>query len=200
MQVWHDNLGCNVRYSQIRTSAGRRTRPCNTACGRAAPCRRYWRCSRARPWPLSERPDLIPCTAPGDPALARNLVGAAGGHPKTTWCVTVTDEQGHAIGHGCARPEPEDNRKHRGKPGPPDGHDPPGGTGNRDGPGFAFTATGHPGPPGGYGTWKLSTGTPGHADLMVVLDPIDSEDCPGPPRDLHRTSLSAARRHLRFRT
>ena len=31
---------------------------------------------------------------------------AAAGHPKTTWCVTVTDQDGHAIGHGCARPEP----------------------------------------------------------------------------------------------
>jgi hypothetical protein len=57
-----------VLFSQIRTSADRRTRPCTyTACGRAAPCRRYRRCSRARPWPLAERPDLIPCTASGDP-------------------------------------------------------------------------------------------------------------------------------------
>ena len=37
-----------------------------------------------------------------DPGLARDLVGAAARNPRSTWCVTVTDSQGHAIGHGCA--------------------------------------------------------------------------------------------------
>ena len=54
---------------------------------------------------LAERPGEIRGIGPIDPALARDLARAASGHPKTTWCVTVTDEQGHAIGHGCARPE-----------------------------------------------------------------------------------------------
>ena len=49
-------------------------------------------------------------------------------------------------------------------------------TGNRDGPGFAFTATGQEGPPGGYGTWRLRT--PGNGpDLLVTLDPIPAGDC-----------------------
>ena len=31
---------------------------------------------------------------------------AATPNPKTTWCVTVTDEQCHAVAHGCAQPNP----------------------------------------------------------------------------------------------
>lgn len=45
-----------------------------------------------------------------------------------------------------------------------------------DGPGFAFTAAGQHGPPGGYGTWKLSTGV-GGADLIVAIDPITTDEC-----------------------
>ena len=55
---------------------------------------------------LAGRPAEIPGLGPADPALARDLARAAARNPKTTWCVTVTDGQGHAIGHGCARPEP----------------------------------------------------------------------------------------------
>ena len=88
---------------------------------------------------------------------------AAARNPKTTWCVTVTDEHGHAIGHGCARPEPKSHRKRAG-PGPP------GGTG------FTFTPASRDGPPGGYGTWILRT--PGSGpDLRVTLDPIGTRDC-----------------------
>src|SRR5271165_1309216 len=71
---------------------------------------------------LADRPGEIHGIGPIDPALARDLAGAAAQNPKTTWCVTVTDEQGHAIGHGCARPEPHNHRNEqakRRKPGPP---------------------------------------------------------------------------------
>ena len=74
--------------------------------------------------------------------------------------MTVTDEHGHAIGHGCARPEPRNHRKRAG-PGPP---------------GFAFTPASRDGPPGGYGTWRLHT--PGNGpDLLVTLDPLTTRDC-----------------------
>ncbi len=126
---------------------------------------------------------LLPISvfAPGlaDPALARDLAHAAAQNPKTTWCVTVTDELGHAIGHGCARPEPKSQARQRNKPdkpGTPGGADPPRGTRIRDGPGIAFTASGH-GPPGGYGTWKLRTGADGQPDLLVMLDPIAMDEC-----------------------
>jgi hypothetical protein len=39
---------------------------------RAASCRRYRRCSRVRTWPLVERPDLILCTASGEPNPGAN--------------------------------------------------------------------------------------------------------------------------------
>jgi Domain of unknown function (DUF222) len=129
---------------------------------------------------LAERPGEIPGIGPIDPALARDLARAAAQNPKTTWCVTVTDEHGHAIGHGCARPEPKGHSRHHEKPknhGSPDGRDPPRGTGPQAGSGFAFTGTGEPGPPDGYGSWRLSTGTPGQPDLIVTLDPITTEDC-----------------------
>ena len=119
---------------------------------------------------LADRPGEIPGIGPIDPALARDLANAAAQNPTTTWCVTVTDQDGHAIGHGCARPEPQGHRKREG-PGPP------GGTGNRDGPGFAFTAVGQHGPPGGYGTWTLRTRTSSQRDLLVALDPITTSDC-----------------------
>jgi hypothetical protein len=45
---------------------------------------------------------------PVDPDLARDLAQAAARNPRFTWCVTVTDSQSHAIGHGCARPAPAD--------------------------------------------------------------------------------------------
>ena len=133
---------------------------------------------------MAGRPGVLRGTGPVDPALARDLARAAAQNPRTTWCVTVTDGQGHAIGHGCARPEPKSHQEHREKhrkSGPRDGRDPPGGAGARDGPGFAFTAAGEHGPPGaggtgGYGTWRLHTGQD-HRDLLVTLDPIATDPC-----------------------
>ena len=75
--------------------------------------------------------------------------------------MTVTDKQGHAIGHGCARPEPEATGNAPEGPGPP---------------GYTFTAADQHGPPGGYGTWRLRT--PGHGpDLRITLDPLNTQDC-----------------------
>ena len=129
---------------------------------------------------LADRPGEIPGLGAVDPALARDLAGAAAQNLKTIWCVTVTDEQGHAIGHGCAGPEPK-GRAHptrRDKPGPPGEHDPPGGLASARGPGFTFTAAAdQAGPPGGYGAWRLSTGIPGQRDLLVMFDPIATETC-----------------------
>jgi hypothetical protein len=107
-----------------------------------------------------------------DPALARQLAASAARNPRSQWCVTVTDEQGHAIGHGCAKPA-----RTRRKP----GHD--GGTGNhgptpaasaRDGPGLTFTPADDHGPDGGYGTWQLRVGG---RDYMVKLHPIPITEC-----------------------
>ena len=64
---------------------------------------------------LADRPGELAGHGPVDPWLARDLVTAAARNPETTWCVTVTDRQGHAAGHGCARPEP---RSHANAQGP----------------------------------------------------------------------------------
>jgi hypothetical protein len=127
---------------------------------------------------LAERPGELAGLGPIDAALARDLTAAAATSPQTTWCVTVTDEQGHAIGHGCARPEPIHHTRPPGtsKPGPPHTHDPPPG---HDPPpaGFSFTPSDEPGPPGGYGSWRLITGVPGQRALLVSLDPIALDSC-----------------------
>jgi hypothetical protein len=123
---------------------------------------------------LADRPGEIAGIGPIDPDLARDLASAAARTQRSTWCLTVTDNQGHAIGHGCARPEPASHRKtraSRANPGAPGGPDPPGP------PSFTFTPMDQPGPPGGYGTWRFATGTPGQRDLLLALEPIPAGEC-----------------------
>ena len=55
---------------------------------------------------LADRPGEMTGIGPLDPDLARDLAAAAARTARSTWCVTVTDQDGHAIGHGCARPAP----------------------------------------------------------------------------------------------
>ena len=118
---------------------------------------------------LSDRPGELGGHGPVDPWLARDLVTAAAASPATTWCVTVTDQHGHAVGHGCARPEPKGSRERAG-PGPP------GRAGNRDGTGFSFSPASRDGPPGGYGTWRLRT-PGGGPDLIVAIDSLGTDPC-----------------------
>jgi hypothetical protein len=113
---------------------------------------------------LADRPGELAGIGPVDPWLARDLAAAAARNPKTTWCVTVTDQDGHAVGHGCARPEPRSHRKRAG-PGPP------GETG------FTFSPVRRDGPPeSGYGTWRLRTPGPG-PDLIITIDPVTTDPC-----------------------
>ena len=101
----------------------------------------------------ADRPGELAGLGPVDPWLARDLANAAAASPKTTWCVTVTDGQGHAVAHGCARPGPRRRRKRA-----------------RDGPGFSFTAGAEP------GTWRLRVPGAG-PDLLVRFDPVDTGEC-----------------------
>jgi hypothetical protein len=113
---------------------------------------------------LADRPGELAGHGPVDPWLARDLAAAAARNPTTTWCVTVTDEHGHAVGHGCARPEPKSHRKRAG-PGPPPGSA-----------GFCFTPASRDGPPGGYGSWRLRV-PGGGPDLIVAIDTLDTRAC-----------------------
>jgi hypothetical protein len=106
---------------------------------------------------LADRPGELAGLGPVDPWLARDLANAAAASPSTTWCVTVTDGQGHAVGHACARPDPRRRRKRAGP-------------GTRDGPGFSFAPTAEP------GSWRLRVPGAG-PDLLVRFDPIDTERC-----------------------
>ncbi|MGD0241550.1 MAG: DUF222 domain-containing protein [Streptosporangiaceae bacterium] len=119
---------------------------------------------------LADRPGEMGGLGPVDPWLARDLAYAAARNPRTTWCVTLTDQDGHAVEHGCGRPEPE-NRGKREKPGAPGGV--------RDGPGagFSFTPEGGPDGPGGrHRTWRLRTPGTG-PDLIVEVHPLTTEGC-----------------------
>ena len=68
---------------------------------------------------LADRPGEAAGIGPVDPWLARDLAAAAARNPKTTWCLTVTDQHGHPIGHGCARPAPASHPGETGQTGRP---------------------------------------------------------------------------------
>ena len=50
---------------------------------------------------LGSGPAEVAGFGPVDPDLARQLSIRAAAHPATRWCLTVTDDSGRAIGHGC---------------------------------------------------------------------------------------------------
>jgi hypothetical protein len=104
----------------------------------------------------ADRPGELSGIGPVDPDLARDLAAAAARNPRSTWCVTVTDRDGHAVGHGCARPV----RRRK-----PDGPDPPGGSG------FGLTLVG---PAGGYGMWRF---TAGQREMLVQIGPLPGGEC-----------------------
>ena len=118
---------------------------------------------------LADRPGELGGIGPVDPWLARDLAAAAARNPKTTWCVTVTDEQGHAMGHGCARPAPRAVRNEEET-----------GTAGRS-PGTGRRGSASP-PRGGRGrragTGPGGCGPPGDGpDLIIELHPLATEDC-----------------------
>jgi hypothetical protein len=135
---------------------------------------------------LAARPGEHHGLGPLDPALCRSLAASAASSPHTTLCVTVTDPDGIAIGHGCARPVK------RGQPWPmsprprpelparlnltvpasrlhelaclPAGRKP-----------WTFTPANALGPPVGYGSWHLIL--PNGRALTVKLGPVPTFDC-----------------------
>jgi hypothetical protein len=113
---------------------------------------------------VAERPGEAAGFGPIDADLARAMATAAATNPATTWCLTVTDQDGHPVAHGCARP----TRGRRGA-----------GPGYRKGPngGPGRQSTGPPPPEiGGYGTWRLRPVADG-PELIVDLEPLAVTDC-----------------------
>jgi hypothetical protein len=102
-----------------------------------------------------------------DPSLARRLADAAACHPASTFCITIVNDQGHAIGHGCCKPPRR--RAHGAKGKDPPGTGPPQTT-------FTITPSGKPGPTGGLGSWLLTL--PGRAGHYTVdLHPVPTGEC-----------------------
>jgi hypothetical protein len=50
---------------------------------------------------LADTPGTVAGFGPVDAPLARHLTGLAATHPATRCCLTLTDIEGHAAGHGC---------------------------------------------------------------------------------------------------
>ena len=78
---------------------------------------------------LAEHPGEATGFGPIDAALARTLATQAAGHPATTWCITVTDPDGHPLAHGCARKGRSKRKTDRRTRPPAPGNQPSGGTG-----------------------------------------------------------------------
>jgi hypothetical protein len=159
---------------------------------------------------LAEQPGEGRGLGPLDPNLCRELAAAAIGSPWTRLCVTVTDPDGIAVGHGCARlarPTPRNRPRYPENPTAPtaDGTAIPrnpvalalslparvnltipaaclagltagsesfGPRGQSD---WTFTQGGAPGPPGGFGIWRLTL--PDGRNLAVHLDPVPTVEC-----------------------
>ncbi len=117
----------------------------------------------------SQIPGQVPGFGPVDAQDSRTLAAMLARHSGTKWCLTLTNQEGHAVAHGCAASSPGQppSSTARWDSAPPRGKGPPGGSGPPEG-------SGPPGgnrPPGGKGP-------PGGSD-----PPGGS----GPPRGDHLT-------------
>ena len=77
---------------------------------------------------LNDHPGEAAGFGPLDADVARAIVAAASGNPLTSWCLTLTDPDGRAVGHGCGRRprhRPPSGRRRAGPAGPRDGTGPP---------------------------------------------------------------------------
>ena len=143
---------------------------------------------------LAERPGEGYGLGPLDPDLCRALAVTTAGSPYTRLCVTVTDPDGIATGHGCARADRRRKRPADAEPARPvPDHDaalparvnltitgdrlaelaeatgPPGRAT------WGFTRDADQGPPDGHGKWTLTL--PHGRNLTVELRPVPTFGC-----------------------
>jgi hypothetical protein len=141
---------------------------------------------------LAQRPGEARGLGALDPGLARELAEAAARDPRSQFCVTIVNDHGHAIAHGCCKLVRKERRDSQtsipslsragmagvtGK-GPPRTTGYPGaGTSG----GFTFTPSGKPGPPGGFGQWILGLPRANHVSggriFTVDLHPVPTGEC-----------------------
>jgi hypothetical protein len=148
---------------------------------------------------LAERPGEGHGLGVLDPALCRDLAELAVASPHSRVCVTVTDPDGVAIGHGCG----SSGKLTNAPPGPcpaagppppvalparvnltitadrlsavlPAASGPPGKVGLRKSAGRPLTR-GSPADPEWCGTWELTL--PGALELVVLIEPVPTYDC-----------------------
>ena len=156
---------------------------------------------------LAERPGEGHGLGPLDPALCRELAIAAAGSPWTRLCITVTDPDGTAIGHGCARSPRQPRTAAPARANPPPGFParlnltitaarlaelaattaPPGNTP------WSLAQSDDSRPPGGFGTWTLTL--PDGRQFTVRLEQVPTFDCDH-RHESHAYQPNAALRHL----
>ena len=119
----------------------------------------------------SDTPGEVAAFGPVDAELARELARAAGMHPATRWCVTITGQHGQAVGHGCA-PGRHSARRRTGQP--------PAGPGQ---------------PPAGPGQPPAGPGQPPAGPERPAQDgPARNGPAPASPRPHHPAPDSSRRR------
>jgi hypothetical protein len=125
-------------------------------------------------WDLPGRADK-PGEAPGwgavDPALARDLAARAAASGSSEWHLTITDENGYAIGHGCGKPAARAKRKETGKPGSSQDSGAAGGTEDAGDAGATSGADGVALPR------ELTLTLPGGARMAFTIHPIPVTEC-----------------------
>jgi Domain of unknown function (DUF222) len=68
----------------------------------------------------SNSPGHVAGYGPVDATDSRDLADALAAHTNTRWCITITDDRGAPVAHGCARPRPAPGRRRA----PPAGRSP----------------------------------------------------------------------------
>jgi hypothetical protein len=95
-----------------------------------------------------------------DPGVIRDLAAAGARHRGSEFCITIIDDRGVAIGHGCCTPMR--GKAGRAIPVPPDR--------------VTFTPSGRRGPVGGFGSWVLTLpGAP--LSFAVDIDVVPVDEC-----------------------
>ena len=117
---------------------------------------------------LADRPGEVPGFGSVDPGLVRDLGAAAAGSNRTRFCFTLTNRDGHAVGHACAR-RIRTTGKPRTSPGRAGNAGPVRGSWNLEPDGTRS------GPDGGYGAWLLSV--PGGARYRLDVHPVPLDHC-----------------------